>query len=171
MPAFNAASVVEPLDYAFDTCDGQHEGSCWRGSEKEPRPAKCTVFVPGCHGTVREPNDRQVADYLAGYQKLLREYRGQLPDAIVAGGNPDISAVMDAAAELDPEIILRLNTDVAALIAALCSNEPSKDDILGLPPRIRAMFCGWVQKEAMSPEAVKPAGSGQARNLRSVAAG
>jgi hypothetical protein len=146
MAGFDAASVVEPLDYSL-----------------RPHVDKA--------GTIREPNDRQIADYLAGYQRMVKDYRGQLPDALVAGGSPDIGAVLDATAELDTEVVLRLNTEVAALVAALCSNDPSRDDILGLPPRIRAMFCAWVQKEVMSPEAAPGGGSSQARTLRSVAAG
>ena len=122
-------------------------------------------------GTIREPNDRQIADYLGGYQQLVKEYRGQLPDELVAGGNPDVGAVLDAATDLDTEIVLKLNADIASLTAALCSGDPSKDDILGLPPRIRAMFCAWVQKEVMSPEAVPGGGKAQVKNLRSVAAG
>lgn len=146
MAGFDAAHVVEPLDYTL-----------------RPHVDKA--------GTIREPTDRQIADYLAGYQRMLKEYREQLPDTLVAGGSPDISAVLDAAAELDPEIVLKLNADVAALVAALCSGDPSKDDILGLPPRIRGMFLAWVQKEVMSPEAAPGGGSSQARTLRSVAAG
>lgn len=144
MAGFDAASVVEPLNYTL-----------------RPHVDKA--------GTIREPNDRQIADYLGGYQRLVKQYRGQLPDEFVAGGTPDVGALLDAATDLDTEIVINLNADVAGLVAALCSNDPSKDDILGLPPRIRAMFCGWVQKEVMSPEAATPAGSGQGRTLRSVA--
>lgn len=146
MAAFDAGNVVEPLDYSL-----------------RPHVDKA--------GTIREPNDRQIADYLAGYQQMIKDYRGQLPDELVAGGNPDVGAVLDAATELDAEIIVKLNAEVAALVAGLCSGDPSKDDILGLPPRIRGMFCAWVQKEVMSPEAVPGGGKSQVKNLRSVAAG
>lgn len=146
MAGFDAGNVVEPLDYSL-----------------RPHVDKA--------GTIREPNDRQIADYLAGYQQMIKDYRGQLPDELVAGGNPDVGAVLDAATELDAEIIVRLNAEVAALVAGLCSGDPSKDDILGLPPRIRGMFCAWVQKEVMSPEAVPGGGKAQVKNLRSVAAG
>lgn len=145
MAGFDANAVVEPLDYTL-----------------RPHVDKA--------GTIREPNDRQIADYLAGYQQMIRDYRGQLPDELVAG-SPDIGAVLDATTELDTEIVLKLNAEVAALVAGLCSNDPSKDDILGLPPRIRGMFCAWVQKEVMSPEAAPGAGKAQVRTLRSAAAG
>jgi len=147
MAGFDANAVVEPLDYTL-------------------RPHVDTA------GTIREPNDRQIADYLAGYQQMIRDYRGQLPDELVAGaGNPNIGAVLDATTELDPEIVLKLNAEVAGLVAGLCSGDPGKDDILGLPPRVRAMFLAWLQREVMSPEAVPGGGKAQVKNLRSVAAG
>ena len=48
---------------------------------------------------------------------------------------------------------------MAGIAAGLCSGEPSKDDILRLPPRIRAMFLAWLQREVMSPEAAPGGGS------------
>ena len=170
MAGFDAASVVEALDYAFDSCKGDHEGSCWRGSETEPRPAKCTVFVPGCHGVVAEPTDRQIAGYLSGIKKLVKDYQGQLPDNLVTG-EADAAALTDAAEELDPEVVVRLHGDVAGLFAGLCSGEPSREDILRLPPRIRAFFYRWLQQEVMSPEAAPGGGRTQVKTLRSVAAG
>jgi hypothetical protein len=147
LAGFDAASVVEPLDYTL-----------------RPHVDKA--------GTIREPNDRQIADYLAGYQQMVKDYRDKLPDELVAGiGNPDVGAILDATAELDTELVIKLNTEVAGLVAALCSGDPSKDEILGLPPRIRAMFCAWVQKEVMSPEAAPGGGRSQVKTLRSVAAG
>jgi hypothetical protein len=170
LAGFDAASVVEPLDYAFDSCKGNHEGSCWRGSETEPRPAKCTVFVPGCHGVVAEPDDRQIARYMAGLKKLAKDYEGRLPDSVVTG-DPDAAKLTEAAAELDPEVVVELHGDVATLFAALCSNEPSREDILKVPPRIRAFFYQWLAGEVMSPEAASGGGNAQVKTLRSVAAG
>jgi hypothetical protein len=170
MAGFNAGTVVEALDYAFDSCKGEHEGSCWRGSEAEPRPAKCTVFVPGCHGVVAEPTDRQIADYMAGLKKLARDYQGKLPDNLVTG-EADAAALTEAAAELDPDVVVQLHGDVATLFAALCSDEPSREDILKVPPRIRAFFYQWLAGEVMSPEAASGGGNAQVKTLRSVAAG
>lgn len=170
MAGFDAGGVVETLDYAFDTCKGEHEGSCWRGSEKEPRPAKCTVFVPGCHGTVKEPTDRQIAAYLAAVQKLVKDFRGQMPDAMIAG-SADVGDMLNAVGDLDAEVAVKFNEQMAAIVAALCSGEPSKGDILKLPPRIRGKFMTWLQGEVMNPEAASGGGRQQAKTRLSVAAG
>lgn len=146
MAGFNAAAVVEPLEYTL-----------------RPHVDKA--------GIIREPTDRQIADYLAGFKKLIKDFRGQMPDGLVAGGTSDIAAILTAVEDLDPEVILKFNAETAALFADLCSGDPSKDDILALPPRIRAMFLAWVQREVMSPEAAPGGGSGQVKTLRSVAAG
>jgi hypothetical protein len=170
MAGFNAGTVVEALDYAFDSCKGEHEGSCWRGSEAEPRPAKCTVFVPGCHGAIAEPTDRQIAVYQAGLRNLAKEYEGKLPASMLAG-DASAAALTEAAMAVDPEIVIELHGDIAALFAALCSDEPSREDILKVPPRIRAFFYQWLAGEVMSPEAASGGGNAQVKTLRSVAAG
>jgi len=170
LAGFNAGTVVEALDYAFDSCKGEHEGSCWRGSEAEPKPAKCTVFVPGCHGVVAEPTDRQIASYQAGIGKLAKDYQGKLPGGMLTG-DTTAATLTEAAMDLDPEVVIDLHGDVATLFAGLCSDEPSREDILKLPPRIRAFFYQWLQAEVMSPEAAPGGGRAQVKNLRSVAAG
>lgn len=136
MPGFNAATVVEPLDYDFRT----------PGNPNAP------------HGTVREPTDRQLAEYLAGIKALLARFRGQLPEDLLAGdANP--GDLINAVEDLDPEIVIQFHAEMAGLFAELCSGEPSKDQILALPIRIRAMFYGWLQQEVMSPEAAPGGGS------------
>lgn len=145
MAGFDASGVVEPLDYSL-----------------RPHVDKA--------GTIREPNDRQIADFLSGVKSLVKKYRGQLPDDMIAG-SANVSAMLSAMEDLDTEVTVAFNADMAALYADLCSGEPSKDDIMRLPPRIRAMFLAWVQKEVMSPEAAPGGGKAQVRTLRSAAAG
>ncbi|HTJ67547.1 MAG TPA: hypothetical protein VL551_08475 [Actinospica sp.] len=145
MAGFNAEAVVEPLDYSF-----------------RPHVDKA--------GTIKEPTDRQIAAYLAGVKKLIKDYRGQLPDDLI-GGSTDMAAVLSAVEDLDAEVTVRFNADMAGLFADLCSGDPSKDDILALPPRIRAVFARWLQQEVMAPEAAPGGGNAQVKTLRSVAAG
>lgn len=148
MPAFNAATVVEPLDYDFRTKD----------TPKAP------------HGTIREPTDRQLADYLSGIKKLLAKFKDQLPESLISG---DVNPVdlMNAMDDLDPEVVVEFHSDMAGLFAELCSGSPSKAEILGLPIRLRSMFYGWLQQEVMSPEAAPGAGSGQVVTMPRAAAG
>jgi hypothetical protein len=142
LPAFSAESVVEPLDYSL-----------------RPHVNK--------NGTIKEPTDKQIAEYLAALKKLMKDFRGQLPDAMVAGST-DVGAMLDAVDDLDAEIAVKLNEQMAQIASDLCSGDPSKDDILAIPPRIRAMFLAWLQREVMSPEAA-PGGGSSATKLRAVA--
>lgn len=140
---FDAATVVEPLDWTF-----------------EP-------FV-AARGVIREPNDEQIAQYLKDIKAIGEEVRAKIPDA-PDGNNP--VDLMTALEDLDLDSVAELTGKMAGIIAALCSGEPSRETILALPPRRRTMFYGWLQSEVMSPEAAPGAGKPQVRTLRSAAAG
>jgi hypothetical protein len=146
---FNAAGVVEGLDYEFE------------------------AFVPGCNGTIREPTDTQITAFLTERQKINAEARRQIEaagkaiEAAGESGNPE-----EAIAALDDtEAALEMHRRTADAYAALCSGAPSAADILRLPMRIRVLFYAWLSKEVMNPEAVPGGGSSQVKTLRSVAAG
>ncbi len=144
MAAFDSGTVVEPLDWTF---------------EKHVRGAK---------GTIKEPNDRQIADYLAAFKKFIAGTKGKLPEDVDVNDPAELVAAMD---DLDPEITVQLHEELAGIYAALCSGDPSRELLLKLPPRIRTIFYGWLQQEVMSPEAVPGGGSAQVTTLRSAAAG
>jgi len=141
LPAFSAESVVEALDFSF-------------------KP------YTDAAGTIREPTDKQIASFLTGVKKVVKESEDKLPHADPA----DPAAVVEAMADLDPEDVVSLMGKMAALYASLCSGDPSKAQILALPMRVRQQFYNWLQQEVMSPE-VGP-GAGRARTgspLRAVA--
>ena len=143
VPGFNAATVVEALDWTF-----------------EP-------FVHAS-GVIREPNDEQIKTYLKDIKAIGEEVRKQIPDA------PDGASPMDlmsALEDLDLDSVSGLTETMAGIIAALCSGDPTREQILALPPRRRTMFYGWLQQEVMSPEAAPGAGNTQVTNLRSAHAG
>ena len=131
MPAFNAETVVEALEFTF-----------------EP-------FVRGCHGVIKEPDDRQVAVFLDGIKKVTAEAKADLP-ADVAADSP--AELIDAAENLDPEVVVKLMRDMAETYSGLCSGFPSADQILGLSMRRRQGFYTWLMNEVMNPEAGPGAG-------------
>jgi hypothetical protein len=144
VPAFNAATVVEALDWTF-----------------EP-------FVPGARGQIQEPTDDQIDAYLKSLKDLTASVRDKVPD-VPDGADPvDLMAAID---DLDATVVRELTEKMAEICAALCSGAPSQEQILALPPRRRTMFYGWLQQEVMSPEAAPAAGNAQVRNLRSAAGG
>ena len=143
MAGFNAASVVEALDWTF-----------------EP-------FVHAS-GVIAEPTDAQIAAYLADVKALGEEIKAKVPDA-PDGGDP--VSLMDALADLNLDSVAELTAKMAGIIAALCGGDPSRETILALPPRRRTMFYGWLQSEVLRPEAAPGGGSAQVRTLRSAHAG
>jgi hypothetical protein len=132
MPAFNAETVVEGLDFSF-----------------EP-------FVHGCSGTIREPTDQQIADWLTGIKAVVSETQAALPDDVDPSNQ---AALLDAMDNLSPEIVVTTMQKMATVYAALCSGFPTVEQILALPMRRRNLFFGWVQQEVMSPEAGPGAGN------------
>jgi hypothetical protein len=168
MPGFNAATVVEALDWKFDSCDGKHDGDCWRGPSSGDRPSQCTVFVPGAHCVVSEPNDDQITEYMTALKKLTADIRARVP---TVGEDSDPVDLMTAIDDLEPEIIKEMTSRMADICSDLCSGSPSTEQMMMLPPRRRTMFYGWLQQEVLSPEAVPGGGNAQVRTLRSAAAG
>ena len=144
MPGFNAATVVEPLDYTF-----------------EP-------FVKGATGTVKEPNDDQIAQFLTDVKAFTAKFRDMVPEDV---DQDDPAQVIAALNDLDPQVVKTANGEAAEIFAALCSGAPSKAVLLKVPPRIRNIFYAWLQQEVMSPEAVPGGGSAQAPTLQPAAAG
>lgn len=153
MPAFDAGSVVEPLTWNF-------------ASLKDPG-GKPYVDKSG---VVREPTDRQLADYLAGIKKLLKDFRGKLPDDLMSG-TASPAELTSAVDDLDPETVTEFHAALAGVVAELCSGSPSTEDLLKLPIRIRSVFYTWLQQEVMAPEAAPGGGKAQVTRLPSRAAG
>jgi len=141
---FNAATVIEALDFTF-----------------EP-------YVKGCKGTIAEPNDAMLQQYVTDLKAIGLEVKESAPNV---SSDADVSDLLDALDQLDPESVTRLTERMAGINAALCGGFPSKEQILALPPRQRAMFYAWLQQEVMSPEAAPGGGSAQAKTLRPVAVG
>jgi hypothetical protein len=149
LPAFDAGSVVEPLDYKFE------------------------AFVPGCNGRITEPADDQIVKFLTDVKALVTRLHEKAEkaeeEASVDGRDP--AGLVDAIEELDPSVVGEFHQELAGIFAALCSGTPSREAILGLPMRIRVMFYGWLRQEVMNPEAAPGAGNAQVTTLRSAAAG
>ena len=142
MPAFSAESVVEALDYSF-------------------------LPYTDAKGTIREPTDKQIASFLTGVKKVVKESEDKLPETVDPA---DPSSVMEALDDLDPEDVVSLMGKMAGLYADLCSGDPSKAQIMALPMRVRQQFYVWLQSEVMSPEAGPGAGRAQATpQMRAVA--
>jgi len=144
LAGFNAATVVEALDWTF-----------------EP-------FVKKAKGTVKEPTDDQIVKFLSDVKALVARLH-EKAEADVKSRDP--ADLVDAIEELDPSVVGEFHQELAGIFAALCSGEPTREQILAVPMRIRVVFYGWLRQEVMNPEAAPGAGNAQVTTLRSAAAG
>jgi hypothetical protein len=143
LSGFTAVSVVEPLNFDFSP-------------------------FTAASGTIREPTDRQIGDFLTGVKRITKAVQQQTPKTVDDG---DPAALLDALDDLDPETVVTLMHDMADVYAELCGGNPSAQQILELPLRVRQAFFGWLQQEVMAPEAAPGGGRAQVTPLRSKAAG
>lgn len=137
---FNAAEVLEPLDYDFTS---------FNGPDGKPLPK----------GTVPEPSSGAVKAYFRAMKDLAKEAR-RFKDIEKKLGNIDeISdeelaermATVDEAEEGADE--LQRNQKVA--LAGLCSDNPSLEVLEALPFRIFMAFNKWLIGE-INPKTAAP---------------
>jgi hypothetical protein len=146
MPTFDAGDVVESLDWDF---------------------RKAGVKA---HGTIPEPTDAAIGRFLDGLKKLYIEAQKSVPaDGLPEDATPD--QMLDALAQLTGDVFVKFMADTAGLFAELCSNKPSKEQLLELPLRVRVKFFAWVQMEVVNPEAGTGGGTAAVVRLPSAAAG
>lgn len=130
MPAFDAGSVVEALDWNF-------------------------APYTDAKGTIKEPSDKQIAQFLQGIKTMIKDAEGTLPKDVAAD---DPAALLAALDDLDPEIVVSMMGKMAGVYSELCSRSPTRAQILALPMRVRSVFFAWLQSEVMNPEAAPGAG-------------
>jgi hypothetical protein len=169
MASFDAGGVVEPLDYDF--------------TAMAAAPHSITGLA-GVKGTIREPTSVQVQTWLTANAKEMQQLRqeggaeqaGPKPESAADGAAelPD-AAVTDALlaglAEVDPKKVRAARLRQAKIYSALCSGEPTAEQLALLPHRIMNAFADWLSREVLDPEAVTGAGRPPLQIVRSSAAG
>jgi hypothetical protein len=124
MSGFDAATVVEPLDYDFTKFGGRK-------------------------GVIPEPSDAAIGTYYTQLDELLKSIAGEhvkLPD------NPSPTDLLEALNQLTMgESYAPMLEGTTEIYAKLCQNSPSVEELNMLPPRIRALFFQWMAKQ-LRPE-------------------
>jgi hypothetical protein len=124
MPGFDAGTIVEPMDYNFTKFGGRK------------------AVIP-------EPDEDQVKLMYSEMDGLLKSIASEfvkLPD------NPSAQDLVESLNQLTmSESYAPMLQGMTEIYSRLCSNSPSVDELLLLPPRIRALFFQWVAKQ-MRPE-------------------
>lgn len=143
MAGFVAQGVVEPLDYDFNP------------------------YV-NTKGTIPEPTDTQIAEFLRGIKTVIKDTQKDLPDKV---NLDDPVAVLAAIDDLDPAAQVEAMNKMAEVYSALCSNTPTSGQLMKLPMRVRQIFFAWLQGEVLAPEAATGGGPAQVTHLHGARAG
>lgn len=130
MAGFNAAEVVEALDFDFTAFNG-------------PR------------GTVPEPSSKQVKRFFNTIRDLSIEIRRASKDFDEDAIIEDAEAASIALSALDGASE-EYNDKMHASIVAVCSNVFSQEDFARMPYRVQNAFTSWLV-EQIRPEGATPA--------------
>lgn len=96
-------------------------------------------------GTIPEPSDAALVRY---QQRMAEHARKYLPDV-----DPNnLREVVEANANVTGDEMMEAIEGQAQITGELCQDRPSAEQLLELPPRVRAAFYGWLQG-TISPEA------------------
>ncbi|HYK70427.1 MAG TPA: hypothetical protein VEV45_20955 [Streptosporangiaceae bacterium] len=159
MPTFDAGAVVESLDWDFT--GKQPNGHIAPGWPKA---------LAGAKGAIPEPSDAAIGRFLDDLKKL---YEAAQKEGL-AGEDIDTASpaeMLDALSSITGDKFVAFMADTAGIFSALCSEQPSKEQLLLLPMRMRVKFFTWVQNEVVNPEAGTGAGNGVVKSLPSARAG
>lgn len=125
MGSFNAAAAVEPLEYDF------------------------TAYMDGVQGVIPEPSQGQVSAYFREIAEAVDEVKGlrekvaaiQNENGEVDEENVDVAELMEEMKSFNMDETLG---KITRATATLCSDQPSYEQIDGLPFRVRQAFIKWV---------------------------
>lgn len=144
MAVFNAGAVGEQVTYDF------------------------TAFITGCQGAIKEPTDLQLESFGRAAMAEENRFRKLVPELPDDANADQIMAQADA---ISIEESLTYLQNMAAIYSALCSGQPSAEQLMELPRRVRREFYAFLRDEVVNPEAGAGAGNGQASSQTSSAAG
>lgn len=102
-------------------------------------------------GVIPDPSDEMLSDYHKAIRQLMRDSGIEdLPTDTDIRLHPDkMDEFMD---KLDAFDQIETHHQLLEIIATVCSNQPSVEDMMLLPYRKRIRFVRFVQKELTSPE-------------------
>lgn len=134
MAQFNAGSAVESLDYDF------------------------TDYVPGCAGTIPEPSTEQIEAYFDRAREVAQEVmaiKGKMDKIKDADGDDNAEnlseeEVTEIVTDLESIDVHGMQAKMVDLIADLCSQQPTSEQITALPFRVRQAFIKWVGSQFRS---------------------
>jgi hypothetical protein len=109
-------------------------------------------------GTIPEPSSLQITAFKKGLAQMV-EYSARNEDIDVDVEKLPTSEYAARLSKLLREDTSEYDDKVLHMIADVCSDTPSYDDLTALPFRARQAFLGWVIGALIVPEAPRPATS------------
>jgi hypothetical protein len=98
-----------------------------------------------------------LADYFEKSRTIAKDVMAlkSRVDAAKGSDDPDIDElseeeINEIVTDLESINVVEMQEQMVQLIADLCSQEPSTEDILGLPFRVRTEFVKWVGQQFRS---------------------
>lgn len=122
MPKFDAAKVVEPLDYDF------------------------THFPNGTKGTIPEPSPEILTEFLREVTKIVPDLAKSIGELGPDAKEEEIFAVINRLRNSDIlEAVHEKMLDIYSRV--LCQGTPTVDEIKVMPLRYRQAFFAWLLEE------------------------
>jgi hypothetical protein len=102
-------------------------------------------------GVIPDPSDDMIQLYHKTFKKVMKNSGiNELPSDSDIRINPErMQEYMDKIDEFDG---IEIHHKILEIVAELCVNQPSVEDMMTLPYRVRVGFIRHVQKELISPE-------------------
>lgn len=124
MAKFDAASAVEGLEYDF------------------------TKYVDGCEGVIPEPSTDQLEAYFKEMSDFAQSARALQNKAQgVQAGTLAPEEIDEVLASMNEVSIAHFIDVLADAAGRLCSDQPSAEQIKGLPYRVLQAFIQWITGE------------------------
>lgn len=107
--------------------------------------------APDVKGVIPDPSDDKIKQYHKDIRQLMEDSGiNDLPSETEMRLHPErMDEYMD---RLDAYDQIETHHNLLEIIARLCSNEPSVEDMMKLPYRKRIRFVRFAQKELTNPE-------------------
>lgn len=139
---FVAKDTVEPLDFDF------RPHLDVTGTVPEPSSAQVDAYWHAMGTLAKAEQDRLRADAKAEAERLAEDGDGD--DGL------DRATIADTLANMDPERLKAQRAEIIKALGALCSGQPSTEQLDKLPHRVLQAFSGWLLGE-LSPEVLAAA--------------
>lgn len=149
MAGFDAGGSTTTLDFDFSTSKVADEAA--------------REILKDAKGTIAEPTQKMVDDYRKAMLRTVKDPELEKLVEVALSGR-DVTKLPPAdlvrlMGEMPEDKLLKAMDGQHEHLIKICGGNPSKKQIMALPPRERAAFFGWLAGELFEDPTVPTAGS------------